>query len=137
VHGPNGVPSSFELPKKVRRLGLRMALKDRTVEGRVKIVRGLDWDLPSAKKAGDFFQLLGCKRLFLVLGNRRKEKGVPSAIELSFRNFEKVKVREIGGLNVYDILWSDMVVFSEDALHLLDTRLQPPLRPRKALSHAL
>jgi large subunit ribosomal protein L4 len=137
VHGPNGVPSSFDLPKKVRKLGLRMALKDRTVEGRIKVVRGLEWETPSAKRARQFLETLGCKRLFLVLGNRRKEKGVPSPVELSFRNLERVKVLEIGGLNVYDILWSDMVVFTEDAMPLLGDRLAFPNRERKALIHAL
>lgn len=136
IHGPNGVPSSFHLPKKVRRLGLRMALKDRTSEGRVKVVRGLHWEEPSTRNARAFLNALGAKRVFLVLAPERKEKGVPTPLELSFRNLPQVKVREMGGLNVYDILWSDLVLFQEEALPLLAPRLAFPVRPRRVADAA-
>lgn len=135
VHGPNGVPSSFSLPKKVRQLGLRMALSDRSREGRIKVVRGLHWETPSTKKALSFLKALGGKRVFLVLGEGRSEKGVPTSLERSFRNIPKVKVVQALGLNVYDILWSDMVVFQEEALPYLEVRLAPYRRTRK-VAHA-
>ena len=46
-------------------------------------------------------------------------------LELSGRNIPKIKVLRTEGLNVYDIVRNDWVVFTKRAVQAVETRLAP------------
>jgi large subunit ribosomal protein L4 len=114
VHGPQ--PRSYvqRTPKKMKAAALRGALSDRLSHGRVQVVSGfVDGDVPRTKDAvavlataiGD----LG--RPVLVVAHRDDE-----ITWKSLRNVPRVHVLTEDQLNTYDVLASDHVVFTEQAL---------------------
>src|SRR6201987_5473906 len=114
VHGPQ--PRSYvqRTPKKMKAAALRGALSDRLSHGRVQVVSGfVDGDMPRTKDAvavlataiGD----LG--RPVLVVAHRDDE-----ITWKSLRNVPRVHVLTEDQLNTYDVLASDHVVFTEQAL---------------------
>ena len=130
VHGPKPRISRMLLPKKVRKLALRMALKDRTDGDAVKVVRGMEVEKPSTRYALEVVRRFGDGKTLVVLGDGRPAKGVPSPLEKSFRNLEKVKALQVEGLNVRDILNSDQVLIDERAVERIWERLRYPVRVR-------
>lgn len=113
-HGPQPRDYTQRTPKKMKAAALRGALSDRLSHGRVQVVSGfVDGDVPRTKDAiavlataiGD----LG--RPVLVVAHRDDE-----ITWKSLRNVPGVHVLTEDQLNTYDVLASDHVVFTEQAL---------------------
>jgi large subunit ribosomal protein L4 len=119
VHGP--VPRSYvqRTPKKMKAAALRGALSDRLSHGRVLVVSGfVDGDVPKTKDAVavltgalDFAGSLGRPPRVLVVAHRDDD-----VTWKSLRNVPRVHVLAEDQLNTYDVLASDHVVFTEQAL---------------------
>jgi len=114
VHGP--VPRSYvqRTPKKMKAAALRGALSDRLSHGRVLVVSGfVDGDVPKTKDAVAVLTgALGTlSRPVLVVAHRDDE-----ITWKSLRNVPNVHVLAEDQLNTYDVLASDHVVFTEQAL---------------------
>ena len=113
-HGP--VPRSYaqRTPKKMKAAALRGALSDRLSHGRVRVVSGfVDGDAP---KTSDAVAVLtgaigSLDRRVLVVAHRDDE-----LTWKSLRNVPGVHVLAEDQLNTYDVLASDHVVFTEQAL---------------------
>lgn len=112
VHGPQPRDYSQRTPKKMKAAALRGALSDRARGGRVHVVADLvPGELPSTKTAvANLAGIAGSRHVLLVV-ERRDEK-----VWKSLRNAESVHLLDPGQLNTYDVLVSDDVVFTEDAL---------------------
>ena len=114
VHGP--VPRSYvqRTPKKMKAAALRGALSDRLSHGRVQVVSGfVEGDLPRTKDAvAVLVTAVGpLDRPVLVVAHRDDEMTWKS-----LRNVPRVHVLTEDQLNTYDVLASDHVVFTEQAL---------------------
>ena len=118
VHGP--VPRSYvqRTPKKMKAAALRGALSDRLSHGRVQVVSGfVDGDAPRTKDAlAVLATAIGLSELsrpakVLVVVHRDDE-----VTWKSLRNVASVHVLTEDQLNTYDVLASDHVVFTEQAL---------------------
>jgi large subunit ribosomal protein L4 len=114
VHGP--VPRSYaqRTPKKMKTAALRGALSDRLSHGRVLVVSGfVEGDVPKTKDAVAVLTgALGTLgRPVLVVAHRDDE-----ITWKSLRNVPGVHVLAEDQLNTYDVLASDHVVFTEQAL---------------------
>jgi len=118
AHGP--VPRSYaqRTPKKMKAAALRGALSDRLSHGRVLVVSGfVDGDVPKTKDAvavltGALSSSGGTlDRPVLVVAHRDDEMTWKS-----LRNVPGVHVLAEDQLNTYDVLASDHVVFTEQAL---------------------
>jgi large subunit ribosomal protein L4 len=114
VHGP--VPRSYvqRTPRKMKVAALRGALSDRLSHGRVQVVSGfVDGDAPRTRDAvavlaGALGEL---GRPVLVVCHREDE-----ITWKSLKNVPYVHVITEDQLNTYDVLASDHVVFTEQAL---------------------
>ena len=114
VHGP--VPRSYvqRTPKKMKAAALRGALSDRLSHGRVQVVSGfVGGDAPRTK---DALAVLATAvgetgRKVLVVAHRDDE-----LTWKSLRNVASVHTLTEDQLNTYDVLASDHVVFTEQAL---------------------
>jgi large subunit ribosomal protein L4 len=120
VHGPQ--PRSYEqrTPKKMKVAALRGALSDRLSHGRVQVVSGfVDGDRPKTKDAmavlATAVGAAGAK--VLVVAHRDDD-----LTWKSLRNVPRVHVLTEDQLNTYDVLASDHVVFTEQALTAFVTR---------------
>jgi len=123
-HGP--VPRSYvqRTPKKMKAAALRGALSDRLSHGRVQVVSGfVDGDAPRTRDAvavltGALSTSGGSLgRPVLVVAHRDDE-----LTWKSLRNVPGVHVLAEDQLNTYDVLASDHVVFTEQALAAFVTR---------------
>jgi large subunit ribosomal protein L4 len=113
VHGPQ--PRSYvqRTPKKMKAAALRGALSDRLSHGRVQVVSGfVDGDVPRTKDAvAVLASAIAPGAKVLVVAHRDDE-----VTWKSLRNVPSVHVLTEDQLNTYDVLASDHVVFTEQAL---------------------
>jgi large subunit ribosomal protein L4 len=112
VHGPT--PRSYDqrTPKKMKAAALRGALSDRAREGRVHVFSSfVDGDAPSTKAALATLLDVVDSRNVLVVADRSDE-----LTWKSLRNAPSVHLIAPGQLNTYDVLVSDDVVFTREAL---------------------
>ena len=113
VHGPKPRDYSQRTPKKMIAAALRGALSDRARNGRIHAVTELvAGQTPSTKSARAFLGTLTDRKQVLVVIGRTDETG-----RKSVRNLPGVHVLTPGQLNTYDVLRSDDVVFSVEALN--------------------
>jgi large subunit ribosomal protein L4 len=113
VHGPQ--PRSYvqRTPKKMKAAALRGALSDRLSHGRVLVVSGfIDGDVPRTRDAVAVLTgAVAPGEKVLVVAHRDDE-----LTWKSLRNVPSVHVLTEDQLNTYDVLASDHVVFTEQAL---------------------
>ncbi|MEL0077672.1 MAG: 50S ribosomal protein L4 [Alphaproteobacteria bacterium] len=122
VHGPVVRDHSHALPKKVRKLGLKSAISAKAAEGKLLIVEdlksgGKDSGKTAALKAK--LAKLGAENA-LIIGGAELDEGFVKAAS----NLPGVDVLPQQGINVYDILRRDVLVFSKDAATNIEERLK-------------
>ncbi|UCF73872.1 MAG: 50S ribosomal protein L4 [Deltaproteobacteria bacterium] len=112
--GPLPRDYSFKINKKVRKAALRMALADKFKAGQLIVVDSLHLEEIKTKK---FFEILKNLDLDSVLIVTEKPD---ENLEKSSRNIRKVKLLRAEGLNVYDILSHEHLLFVEPALERVE-----------------
>lgn len=117
VFGPKPRDYSYTMPKKVRRLALKMALSARNHEGNMVVVD--QFTLAEIKtrdfvKVMDNFKFDNC---LVVTGEADETLG------LSSRNVVGYKVLPVAGLNVMDILKHSKLMLVQTSLAKLEERL--------------
>ena len=118
VHGPVVRDHSIDLPKKIRSLGLKMALSSKAKDGSLLII---DSEKLAAAKTNAFAKQL--KKLeiasaLFVGATELDENFVKSAA-----NIANVDVLPTIGLNVLDILKHEKLVLTADAVKAVEARL--------------
>jgi large subunit ribosomal protein L4 len=109
--GPKPRSYAQRTPKKMVRLALHSALSDRAAEGKVLVLDGWGWETPKTKDAVAALKALSIDGRALIVVQRSEV-----AVARSFRNLQHVQVIEVGELNAYDVLCSDVVVFTTATL---------------------
>ena len=119
VHGPQPRSYAQRTPKKMKAAALRGALSDRLSHGRVQVVSAfVDGDVPRTKDAlAVLASAVAPGAKILVVLHRDDE-----LTWKSLRNVASVHVLTEDQLNTYDVLASDHVVFTEQALTAFVTR---------------
>jgi large subunit ribosomal protein L4 len=117
VFGPKPRSYAYTLPKKVRRLALKMALSSKLANGQLVVLDAYPHTTPKTK---DFVEVLRTfdlsKALFVTQEDNR-------ALTLSARNVPHVQVMPPAGLNVYDILKHTHLVLFSPVLSAIEARL--------------
>ncbi len=117
VFGPHPKSWAIKVPKKVRRLALRMALSSKLQTESLMVLKGISLDAIKTKAfAGILSDLKLDNALFVTPG-----KDV--TVELSARNIPGVKVLRCEGLNVYDVLKYRHLVLLEPSIEQIQGRL--------------
>lgn len=112
VHGPTLRSYEQRTPKKMKAAALRGVLSDRARGGRVHVVtRFVEGDVPKTKEALRLLRKITLATRALVVIGAEDE-----VTWKSLRNVPGVWVLEAGQLNTYDVVVSDDVVFTEEAL---------------------
>ena len=115
--GPVQHSHEFDLPKKVKALGLRHALSAKAKGGSIVIIED---SKTAVIKTGDLakrFGKLGFTSALVVDGEFDKN------FALSARNLSHVSLLPASGLNVYDILRRDKLVLTKAAVKAIEERL--------------
>ncbi|KAL4203347.1 hypothetical protein AMTRI_Chr01g103530 [Amborella trichopoda] len=123
MHGPKPRSHAFKLQKKVRRLGLKIALSARVAEGKLLVFEDLEVPSHKTKNVVSYVsQMEGVKKLLLVDGGHINEK-----LKLATQNLHYVNVLPSIGLNVYSILQHDTLVMTRDAVNRIIERMHTPI----------
>lgn len=111
AHGPHPRSYAQATPKKMKRLALRSALSDRAAEQKIIVVEEWGFDVPSTASAVRKLEALGAAGRVLVVLERDN-----ISARKSFRNLPRVHTLPADQLNTYDVLVSDVVVFTSATL---------------------
>ena len=117
AHGPRKRDFDVSLNKKIRALGLRMALSSK-VQGGLVIVDTLDLTEAKTKALGAQLAQANWGRKVLVVDGDAVNEGFARAA----RNLVGVNVMPAMGANVYDILKHDTLVLTRAAVEKLEAR---------------
>jgi len=115
--GPVTHSHEFDLPKKVRALGLKHALSTKAKAGAIVV---LDEAKSAAIKTGVLAKqlgLLGAHNVLVVDG------AFDSNFAMSARNISNVSLVPVAGLNVYDIMRRHTLVLTAAAVKAIEERL--------------
>ena len=118
VHGPVVRDHGHDLPKKVRKLGLRSVLSAKAASGKLIIVDNLESDGKTASLKAKLTSL-GVSNA-LVIGGETLENGFVRAAA----NIPLIDVLPSQGLNVYDAVRRDVLVMTKDAVDFIEERLK-------------
>lgn len=120
--GPTPRSHAFDLPKKVRRLGLKLALSAKAKSGSIVVI---DQAQSSGKTAELAKQVksLGWKRALVIDGSSLNDTFVKAV-----QNIEGLDVLPSIGANVYDILKRDTLVITKAGVEALEARLRLVLK---------
>ncbi len=118
VFGPKPRSYSYNLPKKVRKLALKMALSDKLASKRLYVLREFGLEEIKTKKMVELLDLFEVEKAVIVTSDRDR------TVELSARNIPGVKVLTQGGLNVYDLLKHEYLIIHEPAVEAMEERLK-------------
>jgi len=117
IFGPKPRDYSYKLPKKVRRLGVRMALSARFSEDNLTVLDGFDLADIKTKHFVEIMKKLNIENGLIVISGKNEN------LEKSSRNARGYKVIQADGLNVYDILLHRRLVLLQPCLGQLEERL--------------
>jgi large subunit ribosomal protein L4 len=114
-------PRSYEqaTPKEMVRGALRSALSDRLKAGRFLVVDEFKLAAVKTKALDDVIKNKLALEQVLIVDDANRN------LELSGRNLPRVKVLRTEGLNVYDIVRNEWLVFTQRAVKAIETRLTP------------
>ena len=117
VHGPVPRDHGYDLPKKVRRLGLISALSQKQAEGKLVVLDAASGD-GKTKALKAKLGALGWSSVLVV--DREVDQGFLRAAA----NLHRVDALPTAGANVYDILGHDVLAITKAGLEALSARLR-------------
>ncbi len=118
AHGPVVRSHAVSLPKKIRSLGLRHALSMKYSSGRVFFINSLKLDQIKTKIVEGYLAKFG-KGNFCAVDSWND---VDKNLKLSARSLKNFCVLPTLGINVYDLLKYDFILFSQESLEFLNKR---------------
>lgn len=117
--GPTPRSHEHDLPKKVRALGLKLALSAKAKSGALIVLDQAAVGEAKTKAMAARFAKLGVSSALFVDG-----AAVDKNFALAARNIPHVDVLPIQGINVYDILRRDTLVLTKAAVDALEARFK-------------
>ena len=118
AHGPVVRDHGHDLPKKVRKLGLRSVLSAKAASGKLLIVDKLQSDGKTASLRAKL-HALGVSNA-LIIGDEKLDNQFAQAAA----NIPLVDVLPSQGINVYDAVRRDMLVMTKEAVNYVEERLK-------------
>lgn len=118
IFAPKPRDYSYSLPKKVRKLALRVVLSQFNRESRIKVVERFSLPAPKTKEGAKFLKEAAVEgKVLVILAEAAPE------FERGMRNIEGMKIVLAKDLNVFDLLKSDWILLEKRAVPQLEGRL--------------
>ncbi len=118
IFGPVVRSHAFSLNKRVRALGLKMALSHKMGEDSLLVVDSWGALDPKTASFRKVMSKLGCERSCLVVDSR-----VDDNLSLATSNLKYFNVLPVGGLNVLDVLKHKNLILSTASINDIKARL--------------
>jgi large subunit ribosomal protein L4 len=119
IFGPVVRSHEFDLPKKVRKLGLKSALSAKQADGKLIVLDSAEVKEGKTKLLAQRLGKLGLTSCLVIDGEK-----VDALFARAARNLPHVDVLPELGANVYDILRRDVLVLTRAAVERLEARLK-------------
>ena len=119
IFGPQVRSHAHKLPKKIKKLALKMAISKKIKDGKFKIIDEFKMNKP---KTNLFRSKLSSLKLDSVLFIDGKD--IDNNFLLAAKNVPKIDILPVDGINVYDILKRDFLVLSENAVNRIKERFE-------------
>lgn len=119
IFGPVVRSHAYDLPKKVRKLGLKTALSSKYAEGKLFVWPDAKANAMKTKDMVAKFKAMGFSSPLIIDG-----QAVDENFAYSIRNLHGFDVIPQIGANVYDILRHKELILTQDAVKLLEGRLK-------------
>jgi large subunit ribosomal protein L4 len=116
--GPTPRNHGHELPKKVRKMGLKMAISAKVKAGSLVIIDDIKSDGKTSSLAKQI-KSLGWRRVLIIDGQKVNAEFAQAA-----RNIEGLDILPSTGANVFDILKRDTLVITKSGVEALEARLK-------------
>lgn len=116
VFGPVVRSHAYKLNKKIRALGLKMALSLKVSEGKLKVVESLKADSYKTAAVAKVLKSADIKSALMI------DDGIDINMGLAVSNIPNIDVLDVIGINVYDILKHQELVISTGALSKIKER---------------
>ncbi|MBU1169004.1 MAG: 50S ribosomal protein L4 [Proteobacteria bacterium] len=117
VFGPHPKSWGYKVPKKVRRLALKMALSSKFQDQSLRVIDKIELDEIKTKKFVDIMNKIEAGKTLII------SDGGNINLELSAKNVPGIKVMPTEGLNVYDILKYETLLILESSIKGIEGRL--------------
>ena len=117
--GPVVRSHAQDLPKKIRRMGMRCALSAKAKDGKLVVVDALKLPEVKTKDLLSKMDKMGLTSALFIGGAE-----LDNNFSLSARNIVGIDVLPAQGANVYDILRRDTLVLTKEAAENLEARLK-------------
>ena len=117
VFGPDPKSYAYRVPKKVRRLALKMALSSKLQANSLVVIDKIELEKIKTKAFVEIIEALNTTNALIVTDKKDEN------LERSARNVPDVKVLKTEGLNVYDILKYENLVLTESSIKEIEGRL--------------
>lgn len=117
VFGPNPRSYAKKIPKKVKRLALKMALSSKLENNQIVVLDAFNLDTIKTKAAAQVLSALNLGQSLIITDGKNEH------LELSTRNIPGIKILRSEGLNVYDILKYKTLVLMVGAIPQIEGRL--------------
>ena len=118
AHGPRARVFSSSLNKKVRQLGLKMALSSKALSGQLIVLDNLDLAEGKTRELREKLTKLGFGKTALVIDGDALNVGFARASS----NLGSINLMPAVGANVYDIMRHDTLVLTRAAVEMLEAR---------------
>lgn len=120
VFGPKPRDYFYLAPKAVRKAAMRSALSAKLKEGDLIVLDRLELERPTTKTFKRILNSLGISGKALFVLSDKNE-----TVELSARNLPGVKILPVRGLNVYDLLFYEKLILTQEAIPLIQEAWAP------------
>lgn len=114
--GPKPRSYEFDIPKKVKQLGLRSALSQLMQDGKLVIVKEMTSESGKTKEIAGALKGMGASKAVLI------DSKVDSGFQRATRNLPSFRYYSVDGLNVYDLLRYDRAYITEASVQQIQTR---------------
>lgn len=117
IFGPDPRSYAYKVPKKVRKLALKMALSTKLRDNKLVVLDKLELEETKTKEFLEVVNALDISSA-LIVTDQQDER-----LELASRNVPGFKIMRVEGLNVYDILKYENLILLESTLKSIEERL--------------
>lgn len=117
IFGPSQRSYAIKVPKKVKKLALKMALSSKVEDNTIYVIDDFNLDTVKTKNLVNVLNALSLSDLLIV------SDAEDTNLLLSSRNISDVKVIKTEGLNVYDILKFKNLLLVESTIKNIEGRL--------------
>lgn len=119
AHGPVPRSHATDMPKKIRKLALRIALSSKAKEGKLIILDNATAKDHKTKAMAKALEKMGIESALIVGG-----KEIDANFARATANLPRIDVLPSQGANVYDIMRRDTLILTKDAVNDLTEKLK-------------